>query len=97
VGNRSCSIESINLACKVDPVFHLSNIYYGSLEESIQYLLARGLLIMQFVKRDGILKKVIMTDNEGKYYRKHFRMRMQVQMSILPMDEVEAALVNIII
>lgn len=89
---RYCSVNSINLATSVPPIFHLSNIYYGSVEQSIQFLLARGQLVMQLVRYQGTLYKAVMTENEGKYYRRFFKTKMSVHQVIQPNDSVVSRL-----
>jgi hypothetical protein len=75
VDNRLCTDKSVELAKQVPPVFHLDNVYYETIGQSISFLLCRGLLTLQKVSVGGRVLKVIMTDNEGKRYRSRFTRR----------------------
>jgi hypothetical protein len=78
VDNRLCSESSIQLSRSVSMISHLTNIYYGTIPDSINYLLARGKLVLQLVTIEGKDRKVIMTEREGKAYRKHCVWRSEV-------------------
>jgi hypothetical protein len=78
VGARHCSTSSVDSAKRVNPVFHLDNVYYGTVDQSISFLLARGDLVMQLVRYEGVLKRMVLTELEGKRYRRLFRLRYDV-------------------
>jgi hypothetical protein len=78
VGTRYCSMLSVEAANLVAPVFHLDNIYYGTADQAISFLMARGGLVMQRICYEGTSKKVVMTEREGERYRRLFRLRYDV-------------------
>jgi hypothetical protein len=88
LGSRYCSALSVEAAMLVDPVFHLDNVYYGDVEQSISFLLARGKLLMQTILHEGVLQRVVLTDLEGKRYRKLFRLRYEVPVVVVCDDVV---------
>jgi hypothetical protein len=75
VGTRYCSDRSVSLADIVPPLFHLNNAYYTNCDQAINFLLCRGKLVMQLIRYEGVLRRVVMTESEGKRYRKLFRLR----------------------
>lgn len=72
VGGRFCTPESVKQSNLVSPVFHLNNVYYGTVEQSINYLLCRGSLTIQRVSIGGDIQRVVMTEGEAKGYRSKY-------------------------
>jgi len=86
VGRRYCTEESIRAAYTVAPLFHLQNVYYGTVAQSINYLLCRGRLVIQTVMYQGEIHKVVMLEREGRAYRKRFRRRTVVNVMVPNVD-----------
>jgi len=67
---RYCTEHSIRDSYLVPVIVHDGNLYYSSVADSINYLLARGLLKVQQSRVNGDLVKVVCRPNEATEIRR---------------------------